>query len=90
MKEDAIWKEIGVWIVYDLEANREIQKLLQKKKFAFRFDPNLEIIKQSERKRILEELKEWFLKLDVCMDSKDLHRRIIWDDLESLKKEVGK
>ena len=38
----SINKEKGVWIVYDLEANREIQNLLIKKKFAFRFYPNLD------------------------------------------------
>ena len=57
MKDEEILKEVGVWIVYDLEANREIQKLLQKKKFAFRFDPNLEITRQAEQKRRSQFLK---------------------------------
>lgn len=36
-------KEQGVWIVYDLEANRKIQELLIKNSFRFRFDPSLDI-----------------------------------------------
>ena len=50
MKDEEILKEVGVWTVYDLEANREIQKLLQKKKFAFRFDPSLEMTRQEKGK----------------------------------------
>jgi len=57
MKNEEILKEVGVWIVCDLEANREIQKLLQKKKFAFRFDPSLEITRQAEQKRRSQFLK---------------------------------
>ena len=47
-------KEVGVWIVYDLEANREIQGLLTNKKFAFRFDPYLRLIREQGEKEILE------------------------------------
>lgn len=36
-------KAQGVWIVYDLEANREIQKLLTQKKYSFMFVPNVEL-----------------------------------------------
>lgn len=32
--------KVGIWSVYDLEANREIQKLLMEKGFAFHFTPN--------------------------------------------------
>ena len=39
-------KEKGVWIVYDLEANRRIQELLQKEGYIFRFDPSLELEKR--------------------------------------------
>lgn len=44
-------KEVGVWIVYDLEANREIQKLLLKKRFTFRFEPSLEITEKVKNKQ---------------------------------------
>ena len=40
--------EKGVWIVYDLEANRKIQELLTKNKFVFRFDPSLKITPRKE------------------------------------------
>jgi len=43
-------KEKGVWIVYDLKANREIQRLLIEKKFAFRFDPNLKVTINKDKK----------------------------------------
>lgn len=45
-------EEKGVWIVYDLEANRKIQELLMKEKFAFRFDPSLKV----SAKKIMNEL----------------------------------
>ncbi len=43
LREHEQEKEVGVWIVYDLEANRKIQELLTKEGFSFRFDPSLEI-----------------------------------------------
>jgi hypothetical protein len=45
-------EEKGVWIVYDLEANRKIQELLMKEKFSFRFDPSLYVT----TKKIMDEL----------------------------------
>ena len=41
----------GVWIVYDLEANREIQKLLIEKKFAFLFLPSTETFSKWKQKK---------------------------------------
>lgn len=40
----------GIWIVYDLEANREIQNLLTQKKFSFQFSPRFEALKKSNVK----------------------------------------
>ena len=58
MKNEEILKEVGVWIVYDLEANREIQKLLQKRKFAFRFDPSLEMTRQEKGKYCIKLIEQ--------------------------------
>lgn len=43
--------EKGIWIIYDLKANREIQKLLTKEELAFKFVPNLKIIEYKPKKR---------------------------------------
>ena len=51
-------KEVGVWIVYDLEANRKIQELLLKEKFRFRFDPNLETTSKSESQKLKEAFED--------------------------------
>jgi len=40
----------GIWVVYDLEANREIQNILTQKKFSFQFSPSLEVFKRAEQK----------------------------------------
>ena len=45
-------KEVGVWIVYNLGANRKIQELLQKEAYIFRFDPSLE----TEKRKNLSEV----------------------------------
>ena len=50
--------EKGVWIVYDLEANRKIQELLSKEKFVFRFDSNLSILKKETLEKVDGFLKE--------------------------------
>jgi hypothetical protein len=64
MKEEELKEEKGVWIVYDLEANRMIQELLMKNKFAFRFDGSKEIIKREgislAHEEELEFLKDLF------------------------------
>ncbi len=53
-------KEKGVWIVYDLDANREIQKLLTDKGFIFRFDPSLKIERRINLNKIHKVIdKNW-------------------------------
>jgi hypothetical protein len=49
-------EEQGVWIVYDLEANREIQRLLAKKGFKFRFDSNKEIVRREGKQELWDRL----------------------------------
>ena len=63
-------KEKGIWIVYNLEANRKIQELLMKEKFAFRFDPSIKIIEKKatelERKRVLDIVNKLSNSFDKC------------------------
>lgn len=79
--------ERGVWIVYDLEANREIQTLLQNKRFDFRFDPSLKI----EKKKTLSEVNK---KIDISFcgydDNLKWTTRAVRLKLKELKKEVNK
>lgn len=42
-------EEQGIWIVYDLEANRKIQELLISNKFKFIFVPNLDVLKKMKK-----------------------------------------
>ena len=46
--------EEGVWIVYNLEANRKIQHLLTQEKFEFIFRHNLKIITEKHQAEIKE------------------------------------
>ena len=79
-------KEKGVWIVYDLEANREIQTLLQNKRFDFRFDPSLKI----EKKKILAERNKEIKKvINKCKTCPYCKREIKCIQVGELKKELG-
>ena len=62
-------KEEGVWIVYDLEANRRIQNLLQKEGFSFRFDPSLDILRRDAQKIFSEKIK----LAKQCLNFKGFH-----------------
>ena len=76
-------KEIGVWIVYDLEANREIQNLLSNSKYEYRFDPNLNTATKSLKDEVEELKKEAYMKL------KDLEKmRKLIEKNKSLKKKI--
>ena len=69
-------KEKGVWIVYDLEANRKIQELLMKEKFAFRFDPSLKITFSSFAEEIKMELCQRPVKnkpCNICINCKTIN-----------------
>ncbi len=49
MKEDKDFKEgkeVGVWIVYDLEANRKVQELLMNSKYQLTFYPSLKTLRK--------------------------------------------
>jgi len=72
IKEEKL-EEKGVWIVYDLEANRKIQKLLLKEKFAFRFDSTLETIRRERNKEILEIIEKGEKEIKVLMNEVKHH-----------------
>lgn len=46
---DKLSKEEGIWVVYNLEANRKIQELLMKEKFAFTFYPSFKVFNSQEK-----------------------------------------
>lgn len=57
----------GIWVVYDLEANREIQNILMKKRYSFILYPTIDILfkhksnkdeSKMEKKKIIEKLNK--------------------------------
>lgn len=40
-------KEKGIWVVYDLKANRKIQHILSKEGFSYTFHPTFEVFKHN-------------------------------------------
>jgi len=55
-------KEVGVWIVYDLEANRRIQNFLESSVFKFRFDPNLKVTNQQAKQDFIKMIDELIIE----------------------------
>jgi len=77
-------KEQGVWVVYDLEANRLIQNLLSEKKFAFKFCPSLEVLNKCPREK--------FTETEITSMRKIIENKDVFDDdkTEALKEDSKK
>ena len=63
-------KEKGVWIVYNLGANRKIQELSMKEGYIFRFDPSLEIEKRKNMSEVYKAVDDNWQELMF-----DMHTR---------------
>ena len=70
MEKNKEIEEKGVWIVYNLGANRKIQEMLQKEGYMFRFDPSLKIIRRGIIKSVKKRIDDVWGDLTF-----DLHTR---------------
>jgi len=92
--KEKLIEEKGVWIVYDLEANRKIQKLLLKEGYAFRFDPSLKITshkKDEEFDEFVGKLKEGIDRIDNAKTYDKgngiVYTKFIKEEIDKLEKE---